>query len=61
MESKNRYGMVVVGIVRDEGDGMLDERVQRTSELPQSEVPRQSALGWMISIIFGSLERRFGF
>ena len=28
------------------------------SELPQSEEPRQSALGWMLSIIFGSLERR---
>ena len=29
------------------------------SELPQSEEPRQSAPGWMLSIIFGSLGRRF--
>ena len=30
-----------------------------SSELPQSEEPRWSALGWMLSIIFTYLERRF--
>ena len=59
MERKNWYVVVVVGFVRDEGDGMLDERVQRASELLQSEEPRQFALGWMLSIIFPYLERRF--
>ena len=49
----------VVGFVRDEGDGMLNERVRRAVELPQSEEPRRFAPGWMLSIIFAYLERRF--
>ena len=49
----------MVGFVRDEEDGMLDELVRRAAELPQSEELRRSALRWMLSIIFAYLERRF--